>query len=37
MLKKLIYKKKVAGMQNLPASFAESGSVDLVNGLLPEE
>ena len=37
MLKKLIYKKKVSGMQNLPASFAESGSVDLVNGFLPEE
>ena len=37
MLKKLIYKKKVKNMQNLPASFAETGSIDLVNGLLPEE
>ena len=37
MLKKLIYKKNVKNMQNLPASFAETGSVDLVNGLLPEE
>ena len=34
MLKKLIYKKNVKGMQNLPASFAETGSIDLVNGLL---
>ena len=37
MLKKLIYKKNVKNMQNLPASFAETGSVDLVDGLLPTE
>ena len=37
MLKKLIYKKNVKNMQNLPASFAETGSIDLVNGFLPEE
>jgi len=37
MLKKLIYKKTVKNMQNLPASFAETGSVDLMDGLLPEE
>ena len=36
MLKKLIYKRSVEGMQNLPASFAETGSVDLVDGRLPE-
>ena len=37
MLKKLIYKRSVDGMQNLPASFADTGSVDLVDGRLPEE
>ena len=36
MLKKLIYKKAVKGMQNLPASFAQTGTIDLVNGMLPE-
>ena len=37
MLKKLIYKRSVEGMQNLPASFAETGTVDLVDGRLPIE
>ncbi len=36
MLKKLIYKKTVNNMQNLPASFAQTGSVDLLNGELVE-
>ena len=34
MLKKLIYPRAVSGMENLPASFAESGAVDIVNGQL---
>ena len=37
MLKKLIYRRNVDGMQNLPAAFAQTGSVDLVNGRLPED
>lgn len=36
MLKKLIYKRTVKGMQNLPAFFAETGSVTLIDGHLPE-
>lgn len=36
MLKKLIYKKTVKGMQNLPPSFTETGSIDLIGGQLPE-
>ena len=36
MLKKLIYKKKVADMQNLPPAFAETGSIDLEDGYIPE-
>lgn len=36
MLKKLIYKKNVKNMQNLPASFAETGSIDLIDGVLQE-
>ena len=37
MLRKLIYGKTVKGMQNLPASFAQSGVVRLIDGRLPEE
>ncbi len=37
MLSKLIYRRAVEGMQNLPASFAETGTVDLVDGRLPED
>ena len=37
LFKKLIYRRWVDEMQNLPASFAETGSVDLVDGLLPNE
>ncbi|MBQ2976630.1 MAG: CapA family protein [Clostridia bacterium] len=36
MLKKLIYKKTVKNMQNLPASFAKTGTVDLINGEFAE-
>lgn len=36
MLKKLIYKKNVKDMQNLPAFFAQTGSIDLIDGRLPE-
>ncbi|MBQ6803567.1 MAG: CapA family protein [Clostridia bacterium] len=36
MLKKLIYKKTVKDMQNLPASFAKTGTVDLINGEFAE-
>ena len=36
MLKKLIYKKQVQNMQNLPASFAKTGSIDLIDGTLAE-
>jgi poly-gamma-glutamate synthesis protein (capsule biosynthesis protein) len=32
MLKKLIFRKVSRGMQNLPKSFIQSGSVDFVNG-----
>lgn len=35
MLKKLIYPHSVDGMQNLPDSFVETGTVDLQNGYLP--
>ena len=37
LLTKLIYRRWVDGMQNLPASFADTGSVDLQNGFLPQE
>ena len=36
MLKKLIYKKQVQNMQNLPSSFAQTGSIDLIDGILVE-
>ena len=36
MLKKLIYKKQVQNMQNLPSSFAKTGSIDLIDGILVE-
>ena len=36
MLKKLIYKKTVKNMQNLPASFAKTGTVDLISGEFAE-
>ena len=29
-------RRTVDGMQNLPAAFIDTGSVDLVNGRLPE-
>ncbi len=35
MLKKLIYTKPADGMRNLPADFAKTGVIDLVNGDLP--
>ena len=37
MLKKLIYPREIGGMVNLPAAFAQTGSVDIVNGELVEE
>lgn len=36
MLKKLIYKRESSSMVNLPAFFAETGSVDIVDGQLVE-
>ncbi len=32
MLKKLVFKREAKGMQNLPSSFIETGSVDFTNG-----
>ena len=37
MLKKLIYRKQVEGMVNLPLSFAESGVIWLKDGVFLEE
>ncbi len=34
MLKKLIYKKDIKNMQTLPASFAQTGVVEFVNGVM---
>ena len=32
MLKKLVFKRETKGMQNLPAAFVQTGSVDFMNG-----